>query len=67
MCDKEKEKDMNAIVKQRPVESAEVNFKSDKEYKDFVKLVNNPPEPNERVKNLIKQYQSQRENPGWKK
>jgi len=58
MC-KEEEQDMGTIFKPQPVKSTEINFNSDKEYEDFIKLINNPPEPSDFVKNLIKQYQKQ--------
>lgn len=66
MCDKE-EKDMDTVIKHRPIASTEIDFKSDEDYEDFVKLINNPPEPNERVKKIMKQYQSRSENTRWKK
>ncbi|MEI3598185.1 MULTISPECIES: type II toxin -antitoxin system TacA 1-like antitoxin [unclassified Oceanobacillus] len=52
---------MGTTTERMQVKSTEIEFKSEKEYDDFVKLINNPPEPNQRVKRLIKQYQSQRE------
>ncbi|MEW9674902.1 DUF1778 domain-containing protein [Lentibacillus sp. L22] len=58
---------MDTVIKHKPIKSAEINFKSEKEYDDFVKMLNNPPEPNERVKKLMKQYQSWKDNSGWKK
>ena len=61
MCVNKEEKDMGTTTERMQVKSTEIEFKSEKEYADFVKLINNPPEPNQRVKSLIKQYQSQRE------
>lgn len=62
MHDKEGKKNMDKVIKSGPVESPEINFKSEKEYENFVKPVNHPPEPNERVKKAMKQYQNQKEN-----
>lgn len=67
MCDKKEEKEMDAVTKKRPVESTEIDFASDKAYEDFVNLVNNPPEPNDRAGKIMKQYRNRIENPGWKR
>jgi hypothetical protein len=53
---------MGVTVNSKPIKSTEINFKSDKDYKDFMKLVNNPPPPSEYVKELIEKYQKQSEN-----
>ncbi|WP_176448340.1 hypothetical protein [Lentibacillus sp. CBA3610] len=44
----------------KPVKSTEINFDSEKEFKDFTEFVNNPPEPSKFVKELIEQYQEQK-------
>jgi len=53
------DEDMGAVVNAKPIQAMEVNFKSDKEYKDFMEFVENPPAASTFVKNLIKDYQKQ--------
>lgn len=55
MCKKEEKENMGTTIK--PIKSMEINFKSEKDYEEFVDFINNPPEPSEYVKNLIKQKQ----------
>lgn len=50
------DENMPTVMNNRDIESTEIHFKSDKEFKDFMKLVNHPPEPNDRVKRIINQY-----------
>lgn len=62
MCDNKsaenskEDEDMEAVIDNRSVKSTEITFDTNKECRDFVKLINNPPEPNERVKRLMKKY-----------
>lgn len=52
-------KDMSTVAKPKPVESLDIEFNSDEEIKNFKEIVNNPPEPSDFVKKLIKNYQEQ--------
>lgn len=55
------DEDMGAFVNAKPIKAMEVNFKNDKEYKDFMDFVENPPAASKFVKELINKYQKQDE------
>lgn len=55
------DKDMSTIIESKPIKSTEINFTSDKECKEFVEFVKNPPATSDFVKDLIKDYKNQSE------
>lgn len=56
------DEEMGVIAKTNPIQSTEINFKSEQEYEDFMKLVKEPPIPSDYVKNLVENYKKVRKN-----
>lgn len=69
MCDRKQSRDENSIEKNskededmntpadpKSVKSTEITFDSDREYENFIKYIENPPETSNFVKDLIKEY-----------
>lgn len=57
--DKQEEKEMRTIIENKDVKSTEITFQTNEELKAFESLLNNPKEPNERVKRLMKSYKNE--------